>query len=104
MNSKLIAVSAPALVLALALALAPPASAADPAPKPQAATASPQTPDEDKVVAEFRKELSAKRADVMAKGLTLTAQEAAKFWPLFEQFQKEQDVVVNDQIKATDQY
>ena len=41
---------------------------------------------------------------VTAKGLTLTSEQAAKFWPLFDQFQKEQDLVVNEQIQATDQY
>lgn len=98
MYSKFIAALAPALVLGLAL----PALAADPA-KPQAAAAQ-QTPDEEKVVAEFRKELAAKRADVMAKGLTLTAEQAAKFWPMFETFQKEQDVIVNEQIGFTEKY
>jgi Spy/CpxP family protein refolding chaperone len=46
----------------------------------------------------------AKRADVMAKGLTLTSEQAAKFWPLFDQFQKEQDKVVQEQIAATEAY
>ena len=46
----------------------------------------------------------AKRADIMAKGLTMSADEATKFWPLFGTFQKEQDVIVNEQIKATEEY
>ena len=89
---------------ALALILTCPAWAADPAPKAQPATQTTSAPDDEKVVAEFRNELNARRADVMAKGLTLTSEQAAKFWPLFEQFQKEQDLIVNEQIKATDQY
>ena len=89
---------------ALAIAFALPALSAEPPAKaPPASQATPAPSDEEKVVAEFRSELMAKRADVMAKGLTLTSEQAAKFWPLFEQFQKEQDVVVNDQIKATDE-
>ena len=40
----------------------------------------------------------------MAKGLTLTADQAAKFWPLFETFQKEQSAIVDGQIKATQKY
>jgi Spy/CpxP family protein refolding chaperone len=83
-------------LIAIALALAPLASwSADPAPT---------TPTDEQTVAAFRNDLMAKRADIMAKGLTLTADQAAKFWPLFESFQKEQDVVVNEQIQATEQF
>jgi Spy/CpxP family protein refolding chaperone len=97
MNSKFLA--------ALAIAFTLPAWSAEPPAKAQSATlTTPATPDDEQVVAEFRKELMAKRADIMAKGLTLTSEQAAKFWPLFDQFQKEQDVVVNEQIKATDEY
>jgi hypothetical protein len=46
----------------------------------------------------------AQRADVMAKGMTLTAEQAAKFWPLFEIFQKEQSAIVDGQLKATKKY
>lgn len=83
-------------VCAIALALAPFAWSADPA-----ATA---PPTDEQIVAAFRADLMAKRADIMAKGLTLTADQAAKFWPLFETFQKEQDAIVNEQIKATEQF
>ena len=97
MNSKLLAV--------LAIAFTLPAWSAEPPAKAQPATlTTPAQPDEEQVVAEFRKELMAKRADIMAKGLTMTSEQAAKFWPLFDQFQKEQDLIVNDQIKATDDY
>lgn len=80
---------------ALALAFAAPAFAADP---PAAA------PTQEQLVAEFQKDLQAKRADVMAKGMTLSAEQAAKFWPLYEQYQKEQDAIVNGQITATQAY
>src|SRR5262249_1598016 len=97
MNSKFLA--------ALAIVFTLPAFSAEPPAKAQPASlTTPATPDEEKVVAEFRKEMAARLADVMAKGLTLTADQAAKFWPLFEQFQKEQDVLVQDQIEATDHY
>jgi hypothetical protein len=84
------------LVCAMALLAAVSAWSADP-PKTQ-----PQTNDE--IVAQFRNDLMAKRADIMAKGLTLTADQAAKFWPLFENFEKEQDAVVKEQIEATEQF
>src|SRR5215510_14221671 len=65
-------------------------------------TAGQLTPDQ--VVEQFRTDLQAKRADVMAKGLKLTAEQAAKFWPLFEQFQKEQSAIVDGQLSATQKY
>jgi len=86
-------------LFAVALALAPLAWSADPAPAAQTA---PLT--DEQVVAQFRSDMMAKRADIMAKGLTLTADQAAKFWPLFETYQKEQDVIVNEQIVATEEY
>jgi Spy/CpxP family protein refolding chaperone len=84
------------LVCAAALLATASAWSADPPKTP------PQTNDE--VVAQFRNDLMAKRADLMAKGLTLTAEQAAKFWPLFEQFEKEQDAVVKGQIEAIEQF
>ena len=92
------------LLAALATAVSLSAWAADPPAKAQPASLTQPAPTEEQVVAEFRSELMARRADVMAKGLTLNAEQAAKFWPLFEQFQKEQDVLVQDQIQATDEY
>jgi len=58
----------------------------------------------EKVVAQVRDELQAARADVVAKGLTLTAEQAARFWPVFEEFQKEQNAVIDAQLKATQTY
>lgn len=46
----------------------------------------------------------ADRAQIMAKGLTLDAQQAAKFWPLFETYQKEQGLIVDAQSKALKEY
>ena len=48
--------------------------------------------------------MMSKRADIMAKGLTLSADQASKFWPLFESYQKEQDVIVNEQISSVKAY
>ena len=85
------------LVCAMALMATASAWSADP---PKAQTA----PTDDQIVAQFRSDLMAKRADIMAKGLTLTADQAAKFWPLFETFQKEQDTIVDEQIQATEHF
>ena len=51
-----------------------------------------------------RNDLQAKSADVMAKALSLTADQAAKFWPLYETYQKEQREIVDGQLKATQDY
>lgn len=89
---------------AMAVVMTFPAWSADPKPAAQPADQTTAPVLTDDVVAQFRTDLMSKRADIMAKGLTLTADQASKFWPLFEQFQKEQDVVVNEQIKATKTY
>lgn len=79
----------------IALAFAAPAWSAEP-PAPALT--------QEQIVAEFQKNLQSKRADIMAKGMTLSADQAAKFWPLYEQYQKEQDAIVDGQISATQAY
>ena len=80
----------------LAIVAALPAWSADAPP------AAPPTPEQ--IVQQFRDDLQSQRADVMAKGLTLTADQAAKFWPLYEQYQKEQSVIVDAQLTAIQKY
>jgi len=85
-------------ILALSiLALSPLSWAAD--ADPNATQATPE-----QVVADFRADLMANRSDVMANSLTLTSEQAAKFWPMFEEFQREQGQIVEAQLKATKQY
>jgi hypothetical protein len=55
-------------------------------------------------LAKFRDDMQATRADIMAKGLTLSADEASKFWPLFKQYQAEQNAVIDGQIDAVKKY
>lgn len=69
---------------------------------PAAGTSAQPTPEQ--IVSDFRKDLEAKSADVMAKALTLTADEATKFWPLYKEYQKEQGAIVDGQIQATQKY
>src|SRR5262245_19164702 len=83
----------------IAMAVAAAASSPEPAAAPAASP-----PTQEQVIAQCKQDLAAKRADVMAKGLTLTAEQAAKFWPMFEQYQKEQNVSIDAQIKATEDY
>jgi hypothetical protein len=90
------------LMAIVALAVTFPAWSADaPAAGTKAAPAEP-TPEE--VVQDFRKDLEAKSADVMAKTLTLNADQATKFWPLYKEYQKELSSIVDGQIEATKAY
>ena len=52
----------------------------------------------------FRADMQSTRADLLAKNLTLTAEQAAKFWPLFDQYQKEQNVIMDEQLKGIQSY
>jgi Spy/CpxP family protein refolding chaperone len=72
------------------------------AAEPTSQNATPPTTDQ--VIEQFRIDLQAAAADVMAKGLTLTAEQAAKFWPMFEALQKEQKAIIDEQLKALVHY
>jgi hypothetical protein len=61
-------------------------------------------PSRDDAMKAFRADLQSTRADIMAKNLTLTADEAAKFWPAYAKFQTEQSVIVDQQLKAMQTY
>jgi Spy/CpxP family protein refolding chaperone len=61
-------------------------------------------PTNEQVIEQFRNDLQATAADTMAKGLTLTADQAAKFWPMFQAFQQEQRAIIDEQLKAVVKY
>ena len=65
------------------------------------ATAQPTT---EQVMQQFRDDLQATAADVMAKGLTLNAEQAAKFWRMFDAFQKEQKAIIDEQLESLVEY
>jgi hypothetical protein len=54
----------------------------------------------DEVLKEIRADLQNSRADVMAKNLALSTTQAAQFWPKFELYQKEQNAIMDDQLKS----
>jgi len=58
----------------------------------------------DQVIEQFRADLQAAPADVMAKGLVLSSGEAARFWPMFEAFQKEHRAITEEQLRSVLQY
>ena len=87
-------------LLALVCVATPAWAATTPADTTTAAAA----PTTEQVMKQFRTDLQATAADVMAKGLTLTAEQAAKFWPMFESFQKEQKSIIDDQLESLVKY
>ncbi len=58
----------------------------------------------DSVLNKFRTDMQKSRADVMAKNLTLSAEQAAKFWPVFDKYQKEQNTVMSAHLKEITKY
>lgn len=99
------------LVAALALfvltATAVPAqsqTAAAPAAQPQTAPAPGAQPSIDDVIKAVRADLQSARTDIMAKNLSLTGDQAAKFWPVFNEYQKAQNVIIEAQMKDLHAY
>jgi Spy/CpxP family protein refolding chaperone len=74
------------------------------APAKQASTDTAAGPSTDSVLKNVRADMQGTRADIMAKNLTLTAGQAAKFWPVFEAYQKEQNVIMDAQLKSLQKY
>src|SRR5204863_4978992 len=52
----------------------------------------------------IRADMQADRADLMAKNLSLSAEQAAKFWPVYAGYQKEQNVIMDEQLKGLQRY
>ena len=67
--------------------------------KPVSATTAP-----DSSLTSMRVDMQSARAEIMAKNLPLTADQAAKFWPVFNAYQKEQNVIMDAQLKSIQQY
>lgn len=91
--------------LVLALVVATPAAAfAQVAPATETAAATAPMVTSEQVLKDYRNNMQATRANVIAKALTLTADEAAKFWPLFEKYQQEQNVIIDSQARAIQRF
>ena len=74
-------------------------------PAPAAPTSStPSGPSIEEVLRAVRSDLQNSRSDIIAKNVPLTTAQAAKFWPVFEQYQKEQNVVMDDQLKTVQSF
>ena len=71
------------------------------APAQQASTTAAS---EEDILKSARTDVQSTRAEIMAKNLTLTAEQAAKFWPAFENYQKEQNAIIDEHLKAIKKY
>ncbi len=68
----------------------------------QAVSTTPAATDE--MLAALRSDMLASRADVLAKNLTMTSEQAAKFWPVYEAYQKEQNAIMDEHEKGIQRY
>ena len=80
------------------------ASAQAQAPAKQASTTTETGAKVDDVIQSMRLDLQSSRADIMAKNMTLTADQAAKFWPVFNSYQKEQNDIIEGQLRDIKKY
>src|SRR3954468_9620518 len=48
----------------------------------------------DEAMKAYRSDLQTSRTDIIAKNVTLSSEQAAKFWPIFERYQKEQSALI----------
>lgn len=80
------------------------ASAQAQAPAKQTSATTEQGAKVDDVIQAMRLDLQSARADILAKNMTLTADQAAKFWPVFNAYQKEQNAIIEEQLRDIKKY
>ena len=85
-----------ALVVTISLFAVSPANVSS-ARQVQPASASATSIDD--VLKSVRGGLQGERADIIAKNVSLTSDQAAKFWPIFASYQKEQNAIMDDQLR-----
>jgi len=62
------------------------------------------TPTVEEALAALRADLQGKRADIIAKNVTLTEEQAARFWPVYQNYQKEQNAIMDEQLRGIQSY
>ena len=72
--------------------------------KPGAPPPSPPPPTIEDAVRAVRSDLQNTRAAIIAKNVTFTAEQAAAFWPMFDNYQKEQGHILDEQMRGLQQY
>ena len=70
----------------------------------QAAPAAASSASIDEMLKSLRGDLQNSRSDIVAKNVTLTSAQARDFWPLFDEYQKAQNVIMDDQLKQVQWY
>jgi Spy/CpxP family protein refolding chaperone len=80
------------------------ASAQAQAPAKQASTTTESGSKVDDVIEAMRLDLQSARSDILAKNMSLTADQAAKFWPVFNAYQKEQNEIIEAQLRDIKKY
>lgn len=58
----------------------------------------------DEAIKAYRNDLQMERSAILAKNLTLTPDQAAKFWPVYAKFQAEQAAIIDQQVKIVRKY
>ena len=58
----------------------------------------------EQALVKFRDDLQAAETEVVSKAISLSADEATAFWPVFKKFQGEQRSVIDNQIAAVRKY
>ena len=58
----------------------------------------------DEVLKAVRADLQDSRADILKKNVTLTPEQASRFWPLYASYQREQNVIMDDQLRGIQRY
>jgi Spy/CpxP family protein refolding chaperone len=58
----------------------------------------------DDVLQAVRQDLQEGRADIIRKNVNLTAEQAATFWPIYETYQREQNIIMDDQLRGIQRY
>ena len=85
--------------LLLGCLIALPLTAAEPAPDANAEGKS-----DAQLLEAFRDDLQAVETEVLSKAISLTEDERAKFWPVFQKFQAEQKAIIDAQVEAIRKY
>jgi len=70
----------------------------------QSAAKTQAQPSVDEILKAVRADMQGQRSDIMAKNLTLSSEQAAKFWPVFQKYQEQQNVIMDQHHKAIQQF
>ena len=71
---------------------------------PALAADAPAQPTNDQVIADIRTDLQAARADIVAKTMGLTADQATKFWPVYQKYQDGFSELFTQQLDLISKY